>query len=97
MRVHPRRSLPLQESSSASAMISEGRQNAMAGPERVPLLVLYGSQTGCAQDVAERIGREAQRRLYRPRVAPMDAYDIVSISISVRIELIGTHFVTEPS
>lgn len=39
------------------------------------LLVLYGSQTGTAQDVAERIGREARRRHFRARVSSMDEYD----------------------
>lgn len=39
------------------------------------LLVLYGSQTGTAQDVAERIGREARRRHFRARVQAMDSYD----------------------
>ena len=71
-------------------MILENRLDAMAEPAepvRIPLLVLYGSQTGYAQDVAERVGREAQRRQYRPRVVPMDAFDIVSVSLSVRIEI----------
>lgn len=39
------------------------------------LLILYASQTGTAQDVAERIGREARRRHFRARVLPMDQYD----------------------
>ncbi|KAL4458060.1 hypothetical protein ABPG75_012925 [Micractinium tetrahymenae] len=39
-----------------------------------PVLILYSSQTGNAQDVAERIGRETQRRHYAPRVLPADAY-----------------------
>ncbi|PRW18319.1 NADPH-dependent diflavin oxidoreductase 1 isoform X1 [Chlorella sorokiniana] len=39
-----------------------------------PLLVLYGSQTGNAQDVAERVAREAARRHFAPRVLPADAY-----------------------
>lgn len=38
------------------------------------LLVLYGSQTGTAQDVAERIGREAWRRRFSARVLAMDDY-----------------------
>ena len=38
------------------------------------LLVLYGSQTGTAQDVAERVGREGKRRHFRMRVLPMDSY-----------------------
>eukprot|EP00198_Chlamydomonas_reinhardtii_P004798 XP_001694134.1 NADPH-dependent flavin reductase [Chlamydomonas reinhardtii] len=44
-----------------------------------PLLILYGSQTGNAQDVAERIGREARLRLYSPRVVAMDSYDVTSL------------------
>lgn len=34
----------------------------MAGKRE--LLVLYGSQTGTAQDLAERVGREALRFLF---------------------------------
>ena len=41
------------------------------------LLVLYGSQTGTAQDTAERVGRAAKRRHFRTRVMPMDSYDKV--------------------
>lgn len=49
-------------------------------PSCHPLLVLYGSQTGNAQDVAELIGREATRRFFNPRVLPADAYARSSLS-----------------
>ncbi|KAF7725891.1 NADPH-dependent diflavin oxidoreductase 1 [Apophysomyces ossiformis] len=39
------------------------------------LLILYGSETGCAQDVAETIGRQARRRHFRTRVFAMDDYN----------------------
>jgi sulfite reductase alpha subunit-like flavoprotein len=39
-----------------------------------PLLILYASQTGNAQDVAELIAREAERRYFQSRVLPADAY-----------------------
>ncbi|CAI2170561.1 4830_t:CDS:10 [Funneliformis geosporum] len=39
------------------------------------ILILYGSQTGCAQDVAERISRQAKRRRFKTRIYSMDAYD----------------------
>ncbi|KAL0073885.1 hypothetical protein F4703DRAFT_1894680 [Phycomyces blakesleeanus] len=39
------------------------------------LLVLYGSETGCAQDVAETIARQGKRRHFRTRVCAMDDYD----------------------
>ena len=42
------------------------------------LLVLFGSETGCAEDVAERIGRQARRRRFRTRVIAMDDYDKVN-------------------
>ena len=40
--------------------------------------VLYGSQTGTAQEVAERIGREAKRRYLSASVLALDDYDVVS-------------------
>lgn len=44
------------------------------------LVVLYGSQTGTAQDVAERLGRCALKRHFNVRVATLDAYPFVSAS-----------------
>ncbi|KAJ8039423.1 NADPH-dependent diflavin oxidoreductase 1 [Holothuria leucospilota] len=43
------------------------------------LCILYGSQTGTAQDVAERIGREARRRHFSTRVMPLDSYEISTL------------------
>lgn len=41
------------------------------------LLVLFGSQTGTAQDVSERLGREARRRRLDCRVQALDSYSVV--------------------
>ncbi|XP_075375543.1 NADPH-dependent diflavin oxidoreductase 1 isoform X3 [Mycteria americana] len=43
------------------------------------LLVLFGSQTGTAQDTAERIGREAKRRHFQCRVEALDSYDVANL------------------
>ncbi|RXN10346.1 NADPH-dependent diflavin oxidoreductase 1 [Labeo rohita] len=43
------------------------------------VLVLYGSQTGTAQDTAERIGRQAQRRRMRVRVEALDSYNVANL------------------
>ncbi|XP_077005043.1 NADPH-dependent diflavin oxidoreductase 1 isoform X2 [Tamandua tetradactyla] len=43
------------------------------------LLVLFGSQTGTAQDVAERLGREARRRRLGCRVQALDSYPLVNL------------------
>jgi len=53
----------------------------MAKAGEMPLLVLYGSATGCAQEVAERIGREGRRRgLAVKGVLPMDAFPAEDLS-----------------
>jgi len=39
------------------------------------VVILYGSQTGCAKDVAERIARESIRYHFAPDLAPMDDFD----------------------
>lgn len=39
------------------------------------LLILFGSETGCAQDVAENLARQARRRHFKTRVVAMDDYD----------------------
>ncbi|RVE65475.1 hypothetical protein OJAV_G00116890 [Oryzias javanicus] len=43
------------------------------------LLVLYGSQTGTAQDAAQRIGRQAQRRRLQVRVMALDSYKVANL------------------
>jgi sulfite reductase alpha subunit-like flavoprotein len=41
------------------------------------ILILYGSETGSAKDVAERIGRVARRHHFSARVIGMDAFPMV--------------------
>ncbi|KAK1787293.1 hypothetical protein P4O66_002799 [Electrophorus voltai] len=43
------------------------------------LLVLYGSQTGTAQDTAERVGRQAQRRRMGVRMHALDTYNVANL------------------
>ncbi|PKK18587.1 hypothetical protein A306_00000217, partial [Columba livia] len=43
------------------------------------LLVLFGSQTGTAEDTAERIGREAKRRHFQCRVEALDGYEVANL------------------
>uniref|UniRef100_A0A182MRS2 NADPH-dependent diflavin oxidoreductase 1 n=1 Tax=Anopheles culicifacies TaxID=139723 RepID=A0A182MRS2_9DIPT len=49
------------------------------------LTILYGSQSGTAQDLAEQIWRESKMYFFRGNVLPMDEYDVS--------ELIGERFV----
>lgn len=43
------------------------------------LLVLYGSQTGSAQDVAQRLTRQARRRRLQVRLSPLDGYNVAEL------------------
>ncbi|XP_053229587.1 NADPH-dependent diflavin oxidoreductase 1 isoform X3 [Podarcis raffonei] len=49
----------------------------MAPPRR--LLVLFGSQSGTAEDLAQRIGRQAARRRFRVRVSALDDYPVAKL------------------
>lgn len=55
------------------------------------LLVLYGSETGYAQEVAERVAREGRRRLFSVRVLAMDDYDKVGTLSEVSYYLFAEH------
>lgn len=46
--------------------------------ESPSFLILFASETGNAQDTAERIGLEAFKRGYKTRLMAMDAYPLVS-------------------
>lgn len=43
------------------------------------LIILYGSQTGTAQDVAENIWRESKRYHFAGAVQAMDDYDVKNL------------------
>ncbi|RKP15214.1 hypothetical protein BJ684DRAFT_7334 [Piptocephalis cylindrospora] len=47
---------------------------------RPPILILYGSETGCAEDVAERMARQAKRRRFPVRVHPANDFTGSSLS-----------------
>jgi len=49
----------------------------ISSPNPRRILFLYGSQTGCAQDVAENAAREARRMHFSAAVSAMDNYDRV--------------------
>ncbi|XP_040262017.1 NADPH-dependent diflavin oxidoreductase 1 isoform X1 [Bufo bufo] len=43
------------------------------------ILILYGSQTGTAEDMAERLARDARRRHFTCRVHSLDSYNIAGL------------------
>lgn len=51
------------------------------------ILVLYGSQTGYAQETAERVARESIRRHLVPSMNAMDEYDKVNIQKGIEAQM----------
>lgn len=64
---------------SSPAHAGGGAGTATSDSRRPPqvhrLLVLFGSQTGSAEDLAHRVAREGSRRGFLPEVKAMDAFD----------------------
>lgn len=48
------------------------------------VVILYASETGNAQDTAERVGREFRRHGRRCTVMSMEMFDVVSINQALR-------------
>ena len=46
-------------------------------------LVLFGSETGNAQDVAEELGRSLERLRFSAAVLPLDAADLVLLPLDL--------------
>ena len=45
------------------------------------IVILYGSETGSSQDLAENLARQAKRRHFKTRVYAMDDYDRVYMHV----------------
>jgi sulfite reductase alpha subunit-like flavoprotein len=57
----------------------------MASSQTRRALVLYGSETGNAQDVAEELGRIAERLRFDAEVAELNAINLVCPAADLRL------------
>ena len=53
-----------------------------------PLLVMYGSQTGNAEQLARRLAKEAEKRGFSPRVMELNAYASVNFASEQRFLIV---------
>lgn len=53
-------------------------------PHERSLLILYATETGTAQDAADRVARECRRIHFSARVVDMGSYDAVCIPPKIR-------------
>src|SRR5438477_956125 len=57
-------------------------------PKQEPLLILYGSQTGTAEQLAKRFAQNAEQHGFTPRVLEMNAFAGVDLTRESRLALI---------
>ena len=76
VRPRPRRtsSTPASAPAPASALVASEEVPAVAAAAGMPLLVLYGSNLGTAEGVAQRIAEDGEIRGFSSTVAPLDDY-----------------------
>lgn len=59
----------------------EGTENDAPLPTR-SILILYGSETGNSQDMAEELGKSAQRLHFKPVVEDMNSIQLVGLTLA---------------
>jgi sulfite reductase (NADPH) flavoprotein alpha-component len=75
----------------ADANLGEVQPQANGAPKSSPaepLLVLYGSQTGTAEQLAKRLAKEAEKRSFAPRVMELNACPPAELAKEPRLVVI---------
>jgi len=65
---------------------------AAALPSAGPLLFLYGSQTGTAEGLARRFGKDAEKRGFQTRVLGMESFSTLDLSKEKRLAIITSTY-----
>ncbi len=69
---------------------SGGGPAAPAPDERLPLLILFGSQSGNAESLAKKLAKQASARGFKARAAGMDAVTVADLKKERRILLVSS-------
>jgi sulfite reductase (NADPH) flavoprotein alpha-component len=56
----------------------------------VPLLMMFGSQTGTAEGIAKRAAKEAEKRGFAPRVLPLNDFEQAALDQAERLIIISS-------
>jgi sulfite reductase (NADPH) flavoprotein alpha-component len=72
----------------AEADVSSGRPAGASVEKPEPLLVMYGSQTGTAEQLARRFAKDAEQRGFAPRVMELNAFGSVDFAKETRLIIV---------
>jgi sulfite reductase (NADPH) flavoprotein alpha-component len=63
---------------------------ASPGTAAEPLLIMYGSQTGTAENLAKRLGKESQSHGFAPRILPLNDYAKADLNAAKQLIIISS-------
>ncbi len=66
------------------------RLNAAPAADAEPLLVLYGSQTGSAEGLAQRVAKQAQQRGFAPKILALNDYEQADLAAGGKALIISS-------
>ncbi len=75
-----------------AGLFSRASPTPSAEAPKTPLTILYGSQTGNAENLAKRLGKEAARKGFAPTVYEMAQYPTASLPRETRLLLITSTY-----
>jgi sulfite reductase (NADPH) flavoprotein alpha-component len=76
-----------------AGLFSAGANNASpaAAPANAgPLLILYGSQTGTAENLAKKMAKESQARGFAPKILPLNDYEQADLAAAGKAVIISS-------
>lgn len=74
---------------------TNGNSNSVSGSGSKPIQILYGSNTGTCEALAQRLASEARELDYSPKVEPMD-YGVRTLSAAVPVVVITASYEGQP-
>src|SRR5688572_30288644 len=69
----------------SNARVGGGSEFAAAAKETLPLLILYGSQTGTAEGLAKRLSSKSKEKGFEPRVAEANSVSLDDLQKTERL------------
>ena len=72
----------------AGLFAQQSHQTALPAPPKPSLAVLFGSQTGTAEQIAKRVSREAEKRGFASRALAMNDFTKVDLSKEERLVIV---------
>ncbi len=67
-----------------------GAVSAAAPASAGPLLILYGSQTGTAENLAKKMAKESQARGFAPKILPLNDYEQANLAAAGQVVIISS-------